>query len=122
MPKTQREIPGWKPLAGHTSRLQLFNETLDGIDDPLQKAILRTELPAIWVRPAETSRKWIFFHPSLSKDVILKVFQLLGDKTVTSRRASGLVESMDNVIYGLLHCHGVPSNQWPERRKGCKPR
>jgi hypothetical protein len=121
MPKKQRAARGWKRLLLHESRLKLFNDTLAGMEDEAHKALLRMELPNIWARSlAENRRKWLFFHPSLSREVVLKVFEIHNDRTVSVRRGDGLVESMDNLVFGLLLFHGVPYDHWPGRRKGSK--
>lgn len=123
MPVKQQGGIDWKPLENHASRLYLFNETLKSMNDTGHVALLRSELPLIWARPlAGNSRKWLFFHPSLNREIVLKVFEIHNDRTVSVRRGDGLVESMDNLVFGLLHFHGVSSEHWPCRRKGSKKR
>jgi hypothetical protein len=118
LPPSQRgEI--WNPLVREACRMKLLNDTASALA-PKHRSILERELPKIWARRVPGGRKWLFFHPSLTRESTIRVFEALDDSIASVRRGDGLVESVDNLVFGLLYVHGVPVDQWPGRRKGSK--
>lgn len=118
MPPTEAGRTDWKPLQQDKSRLDLFENSVKDLE-PQHVVLLRKELSKIWARPG-SGRKWLYFHPSLNREITLKVFEINGDRPGSVRRADTLVESMDNVLFGLLYFHGIHHDHWPCRRKGSK--
>ena len=118
MPKSQVGAV-WNPLEQHACRFKLFTDSVNTLL-PEHQTLLRQELPKIWTRRVRDSRKWLYYHPSMNKEIAVQVFKIHRDQAASVRRADGLSESLDNVLFCLLHFHGVSPDAWPDRRKGSK--